>query len=109
MALYKGKTDYSAAETRAFLAEVMDNKRVLLSCEKHSYVASETPPEPRGCKDCAQAYWWHKIASTPPHLRAERLQEALRVVRAAVESFEKGEFDFIVDEHPIISIEKDAS
>ena len=106
MAIYKGRDGYSKAQAEALLAEVMSKDRVLLMCEKHQYVASETPPEPRGCKDCAQAYWWHKIASTPPHLRMERLTEALRVVRAAVESFEKGEFDFIVNEHPEILIEK---
>ncbi len=108
MSIADGKSEYSKAQADALLSEVMDKNRVLLACKRHSYVASETPPKPTGCVDCAKAYWWHKIASTPPHLRRERVEEAIRVIRAAVESYERGEFDFEVSERPIISTETDA-
>ena len=106
MAIYKGKSEYSKVQADALLSEVMSKDRILLMCEKHQYVASETPPEPQGCKDCWQAYWWQKIASTPPHLRRERLDEAFRMLTEANRLAEKGEFDFIVNEHPEILIEK---
>lgn len=106
MAIYKGKSEYTQTQADALLTEVMDKNRVILSCEKHSYLASDIPPKPIGCKDCWQAYWWHQIASTPPHLRRARLEAALSMMKEAVRLAEKGEFDFVVNERPEILTEK---
>lgn len=85
---------YSESEVTALLAEVMDKEKVLLHCEPHRYLGSSTPPTSRGCKYCWEAYYWYMLASTPPHLREERLELLERGVAHAVELVEQGKFDF---------------
>lgn len=99
---------YSPREQAALLDEVLDKDKVQLLCGEHSYVASQTPPQPSGCKNCWEAYYWYMIASTPPHLRQQRLGELERAVRNANQMYERGEFDFQPLDHAIISTEKDA-
>ena len=106
--LNKPNPTWSAENVNDWAAEVLNPQKVLLHCGTHSYVASDTPPRPNGCKNCWEAYWWFKIASTPPHLRAERLEQALRMVRNAVQAVEKGDWDFKLDEgYPEATVEKD--
>lgn len=105
--LLETPTGWSVAEKEAWAGEVFDDKKVLLHCGLHSYVGSDTPPKPRGCKECWQAYWWFKIARTPPHLRAQRIEEAIKMVRDANQAIEQGTWDFHVDErYPHATIEK---
>lgn len=99
-------TRYSDQELKDILKDVLDESKVQLVCGKHNYLASETPPPPIGCRQCWEAYWWHKIASTPPHLRRQRLEEAYRATYDAVKMFERGEWDFEPFEHPEITIER---
>lgn len=99
---------WSGAEREKWAAEVLDPKKVLLHCGKHNYIGADTPPKPRGCKNCWEAYWWFKIASTPPHLRRQRLEEAMKMVRDAAQAVEAGTWDFKVDEgYAEAKIEKD--
>ena len=101
-------TGWSVPEREAWAAEVLDTKKVLLHCGVHKYVASDTPPPPVGCKNCWEAYWWYKIASTPPHLRLKRLEEAMKMVRDANQAIEEGNWDFKLDEgYAKATIEKD--
>jgi hypothetical protein len=90
---------YSPKEMEDILSDVLDPSKVQLVCGKHNYIAGEQPPPPVGCKMCWQAYWLHKIASTPPHLRQQRLDEAYVMLRHANEEFEAGRFDFNVFDH----------
>ena len=90
---------YSDREREDILRDVLDPAKTQVVCGKHQYIGSETPPTPNGCQMCWQAYWIHKIASTPPHLRRERLEEAYRAVYDAVKMYERGEFDFEPFEH----------
>lgn len=98
----------SDAQMEAYCANVMDPQKAILHCGRHGYIGSDTPPKPNGCKNCWEVYWWFKIASTPAHLRQERLEQAFRTVYDAVRSVEKGTWDFKVDEtYPEAKITKD--
>jgi hypothetical protein len=100
---------YSDAEVTQILNDVLDPDKILLVCSKHQYVAGDKPPAPIGCRDCWQAYWTHKIATTPPHLRRERLEQAYRAVYDAVKMHERGKFDFEPFDHiQDVEIKKDA-
>jgi hypothetical protein len=85
---------YTEAQVRQLYADIMDTNKVQLVCGKHNYLASEKPPTSVGCKNCWEAWWWHKIATTPAHLRAERIEQATAMLRHANEAYERGEFDF---------------
>jgi hypothetical protein len=101
---------WTKAEIDAIVAEKPFSKeRIYLACEKHGYVASSTPPQSKGCRDCWMAYWTNVIVTSPPHLRLERLASAEKAVRAVVDSVESGTFDFIPLEHPEVSIERDVN
>ena len=99
---------WNEQQVEKILGEVMDKDKTLLSCQKHRYIASNTPPMPVGCKDCWLAYYWYMIATTPPHLREERLGQLERALTDAVAMAERGEFDFEPMAHPEIVTEKDA-
>ena len=101
------RKEYSAAEKADFLAEALDPAKLQLICGRHQYVGSETPPKPRGCRECWQAYWMHKIATTPPHLREQRLAEAEKLLRDAIQLAERGQFDFEPYPHPHVEISKE--
>jgi hypothetical protein len=106
--LNKPNPTWSAQNVNDWAGEVLNPQKVLLHCGVHSYVGSDTPPPPRGCKNCWEAYWWYKIASTPPHLRQERLEQAMKMVRDANQAVEAGKFDFLVDDrYPTATVEKD--
>ncbi len=66
--------------------------QLLLVCQKHNYTASKIPPPPRGCADCLNAYFVWDYATTPPHLRKERLEELESIIKHAVEFDVKGKF-----------------
>jgi transposase-like protein len=85
---------YSPAEMERLFKDIMDPTKVNLVCGRHNYVASEKPPQPNGCKNCWEVWWWHKIATTPAAERLERLEQAMAMVRHANEAYERGEFDF---------------
>ena len=85
---------YTQAEMERLFSDVMDPTKVQVVCKAHMYIGKEAPPNARGCKDCWQAWWTYKIATTPAHLRQERLDSAYVMLRHANEAFERGEFDF---------------
>lgn len=103
------------ADVAKLLSELMDADKIQLICSQfpdgrhHTpYVAKGAPPPPRGCVNCWKAYWWHVAATTPPHLRAERLEQAYRAVYDANKLFERGEWDLELADHAEVTIEKDA-
>lgn len=100
---------YSQTEKEAILREAMDPIKIQLVCGKHQYTAKELPPTSKGCKECWQAWWMHKIATTPPHLREQRLQEAESMLRNAVQMLEAGQFDFEPYDHAQVQIDKDVN
>lgn len=106
--LNKPNPTWSAANVEQWAGEVLNTQKVLLHCGVHKYIASDIPPLPRGCKNCWEAYWWFKIASPPPHLRRERLEQAFKMVMDANQAVEQGDWDFQVDlGYPEAKIEKD--
>lgn len=101
-------TSYTDKQVADLLKDVLDKDKVLLTCAKHFYLGSSTPPDSHGCKNCWEAYYWYMIATTPPHLRQERLAMLESAVMHAVESVERGEFDLELQDRPTVTIEKDA-
>lgn len=67
------------------------------------------PPKSSGCKECWLAYYIYDIASTPPSLRKERLDELESVIRHTAEYAAKGKWDFVPDMNPTIDYHKDAA
>jgi hypothetical protein len=94
---------YTPGQMESILADVMDTNRVQLVCGTHNYIAQEKPPTSTGCKQCWQAWWTHKIATTPAHLREERLEAATVMLRHANEAYERGEFDLSLFDHAEVS------
>jgi hypothetical protein len=82
---------FSQHELGKLLSE-KDSERVDLRCGRHNYLASKVPPETRGCHDCWMAYYVWDIATTPPHLRQERLDELESIIHHCVEYEQKGQF-----------------
>lgn len=101
-------TSYTPRQAEDLLSEVMDKEKLTLFCGKHTYIASSIPPTAQGCKSCWECYYWYMIASTPPHLRAERLNQIEEMVAHAVEVVEKHEFDVKLYDRPVIHTEKNA-
>ena len=98
---------WTTQEVEKVLGEVLDKNKIQLICELHHYLGSSTPPQPIGCKHCWEAYYWHMIASTPPHLRAERLDQLSKSVQDACRMADRGEFDFEPFARPEITVQKD--
>lgn len=107
MSLLPTNKKYSPAEMQRLFTDIMDPDKVQLVCGRHNYIASEKPPQPNGCKNCWEVWWWRKIATTPAGERLERLEQAMSMVRHANESFERGEFDFEPLDRAVATYEKD--
>lgn len=100
-------TRYDEKQRRDILSEVMDSEKIQLLCGRHSYLAGEKPPTSTGCKECWQAWYMHKIATTPPHLRQERLEMMERMIHDAVKDVEAGRWDFSPLDHPEVDFSKE--
>lgn len=100
------KVQFSEAEASKILAESFDRTKVLLHCEPHRYVGSSTPPASKGCKNCWEAWYWYMLATTPPHLRQERLEQLEAAVHYAVEAVEAGTWDLQLYDRPQIKTER---
>jgi hypothetical protein len=90
-----------------WLEELMTDEKTALYCKKHSYASCKIPPNAVGCKDCWQAFYFYMIARTPPHLRAEKIELLIEVVKKAVELEESGKFDLELYDHPVIKVVPD--
>lgn len=111
-------TKYSDSEAQQLMADAFDDTKVQLYCGLHKYYGPVKNPTGgmhkigtphAGCARCWFVYYFHDIASTPPHLRQERLDELEEVVHKTVEAVNRDEFDFKVSRRPEVSIEKDAA
>jgi hypothetical protein len=85
---------YTQKEREDILRDVLDPHKTQVVCAVHNYVGKELPPSTEGCKKCWTAWYWFIIATTPPHLRKERLEAMYRAVYDGVKAHERGEFDF---------------
>jgi hypothetical protein len=94
------------ADITAILAE-KDSERVSLVCPKHQYTGSKMPPSSHGCSDCWKVYYIFDLATTPPSLRKERLDELEHVVRKVADMQQKGTWDFVPQERPTIEFTQD--
>lgn len=94
------------ADIAGILAE-KDSERVNLVCPKHLYTGSKMPPKSSGCKHCWEAYYIFDLASTPPSLRKERLDELESVINSVVDMVKKNKFDFVPEARPEIVLTKD--
>lgn len=102
---------YTEKEQEAIIKEVMCPERVTLYCAKHFYsgpVKNNPEIKPaKNCKECWNVYFWHDIASAPPHLRAERLAELEEVLAKVAEMVEKGTFDLQPYDHAKIEFSEE--
>jgi hypothetical protein len=94
------------ADIASILAE-KDSERVQLVCPKHNYVGSKMPPKSSGCKECWQVYYIFDLASTPPSLRKERLDELEHVIHNVVDMVKKNKFDFVPEARPEVVLTRD--
>lgn len=95
-------------ERDSYLLEALDPRKISIFCGLHDYHGpSKTNKEIKPFKNCSRCwfvFYLHDIASTPPHLRAERLSELEEVINHATELADKGKFDFEPYRHPKIEI-----
>jgi hypothetical protein len=83
---------YTKEHKEQIAAEVLDSEKVQLRCSQHNYLGGKIPPRTSGCKNCWMAYYTWDLATTPPSLRQERLEELESVIMHAVEFQNTGRF-----------------
>jgi hypothetical protein len=99
--------------------EHFDPRRVMVGCEAHQYygpisnkigvgAVKNLGEKHLSCTQCWMTYWVHDLASVPPSQRAERMEEAMEVVRNLNQMVEQGKWDYRALKRPEIIIEKDA-
>jgi hypothetical protein len=94
------------ADIRDILAE-KDSERAQVICAKHNYVGGKIPPRVSGCADCWRCFYIYDLASTPPSLRKERLDELEHVINSVVDMVKKNKFDFVPDARPEVKFTQD--
>src|SRR5437899_2890859 len=82
---------YTQTQLAGIVSELNSGK-LYVTCGIHNYVGGSKPPQTRGCSKCWMAYYVWDLATTPPHLRKERLDELEGVVLRAVEFERTGKF-----------------
>jgi hypothetical protein len=96
------------SKSEAYLADVLDPRKVILECEVHHYVPGRDIRKHTGCKQCIMADYVKMFAETPPELRAERLDQFEALIHTMCELEDEGKLDITLQRHPTIQIEKDA-
>lgn len=82
---------------------------VLLKCDVHNFFPGHPNSEAKmGCPDCAYAELFHQVATTPPHKRAELVDQMERAIHHLCEDLDRGE-TFQIFDHPEISYERDVN
>lgn len=79
----------------ARIAELSDQNKVVLYCQKHQYYgppkSGDVTVKPTlGCARCMFVYYFHDLMNTPPSLRAERLELMEETTRHMAEELAKG-------------------
>lgn len=101
---------YSQDEQKRILNDLLDQEKVSVYCGDHFYFGPvKDKPEigpHSGCPKCWFVFYFHDIATTPPHLRQARLDELEETVHHVVEAVKTGNWDFKPLPHAEISIEK---
>lgn len=104
----------SKTETERVVEEIFDVDKLNATCSKHQYIGNKIPPQTHGCSRCWLAYYIWDMATTPPSLRKERLDELESIIHHAVEYEKKGQFGHDLelfqpgDPRFKVEIEKDA-
>lgn len=96
------------SKSAAYLNDVLDPNKVILTCEIHHYVPGREVRKNLGCKQCIMADYVKMFAETPPELRQERLDQFEALIQTMCELDDKGKLDITLQRHPTITIEKDA-
>lgn len=95
-------------EREGFLAEALDPHKISIFCGVHQYYGPSKTNKKiapfKGCSRCWLVYYIHDMATTPPHLREQRLAELEEVIHHATELADKGQFDFEPYRHAKIEI-----
>lgn len=98
-------------QQKEFLAEAMDSQKVQLYCGLHNYYGqSKSNPNvkpAKGCAKCWMIFYFHDIASAPPHMRKQRLDELEEVIHKATELAASGKWDIEINPHADIKIESE--
>jgi len=99
---------FSEKEKQDILAQALDPNKVYLYCAGHSYFGPSKSGKPirptNGCAKCWEVYYWHDLASAPPHMREQRLSELEEVLSNMVQMINAGTWDFVPYEHAQIEI-----
>lgn len=97
----------SPSQREKFLDEALDPNRTILFCGRHYYSAAPGTSPKAGCVDCNKVFWFHEIATIPPHERREKLERLQSLVHRMAEDLENGTFDFEFNPsgHPEITTE----
>lgn len=98
----------SEQEKNQYLSEAMDSQKVQLYCKEHMYFGPSREQSIRptkGCTQCWMVFYFKDIASAPPHMRAQRLDELEEVLHKAVELAQSGRWDININPHADIKIE----
>jgi len=100
---------YSDAEKEQILRDIGDPKRVLVFCQKHMYFGEPETAPAAGCKGCWLVYYTILIGRTPPHLRAQRIEELRSLISHMNEEVEKGNFDIDLFNQPVVTVDRNAN
>jgi len=95
------------AQKEQLLAEVWDERKVQLVCERHPGYGGPPAKPVSGCKSCWQVYWWRTLVKMPPDERKEWLAKIYETLRYMVELVEKGQWDYSPFAHPEITFTKE--
>lgn len=95
-------------KSNAYLAEVLDPRKVMLECEIHHYLPGRDIRKHLGCKHCLMADFVKMFAETPPELRQERLDQFEALIHTMCELEDAGKLDIKLQRYPTLTIEKDA-
>ena len=93
-------------ERETLFKELLDGNRVTLICGPHQYIG-DGPPSQLKCKDCWYIYFYLMYAKTPPHKRAESLDQWEKAIRDNCQQEDEGTFDFQPYDHPRVIIEEE--
>jgi len=100
---------FSEAEKRQILHDFGNKDHLNVFCGDHGYVGSPLPPTKHDCSKCWFAYFYWSWATTPVHLKQERLEQMESMIYHMQEAIERGEGDTVtfVPQHKIEVIKED--
>lgn len=101
-------SEHPTASRARYLTEVLDPRKIQLTCSIHNYLPGRDIRQHTGCPQCIMADYVKMFAETPPELRAERLDQFEALIQTMCELEDKGKLDITLQRSPTLVIEKDA-